>query len=266
MANPQGPSITRADEPIYVNYLPMHRAIRRASTVFAIVAMSALLAFAAAWSASRANPGPAIWDDGVARTFTGALITAPYPMLITTDEATGRPRAMLLVEVGKRGTQERFAALPSPAPAQTTLSGWVLSRDGRTMLELEPEQAQRTSTIAPAPIDGESVHHQIPDSASVRLRGQIVDAKCYLGAMKPGDGKSHKACATLCIRGGIPPVLICQTPGQPATSYVLQGPDGSLLPASVLHLIADPVEVTGEVSVIADIKFLTIKPDGVRRL
>ena len=54
----------------------------------------------------------------------------------------------------------------------------------------------------------------MPTSLGVAtLRGEIVDSKCYLGAMKPGDQKTHKACATLCIRGGIPPVLVERLPG-----------------------------------------------------
>jgi len=27
------------------------------------------------------------------------------------------------------------------------------------------------------------------------LRGEVIDPKCYIGAMKPGGGKTHKACA-----------------------------------------------------------------------
>ena len=39
---------------------------------------------------------------------------------------------------------------------------------------------------------------------NVTLKGEIIDPKCYLGAMKPGGGKTHKACAMRCIAGGIP--------------------------------------------------------------
>lgn len=84
--------------------------------------------------------------------------------------------------------------------------------------------------------------------------------------MKPGDGKMHKACATLCIRRGVLAVLICQATGEAPSSYVLQGTSGAPFPVSLHHLIADPVEITGEIFIIADVKFLTIKPDGVRRL
>jgi hypothetical protein len=68
--------------------------------------------------------------------------------------------------------------------------------------------------------------------------GEVVDAKCYLGAMKPGDGKSHKACATLCVTNGIPAMPVTAD-----SAYVIVAgwqPDHA-------KLIAEPVEVSATV-------------------
>ena len=54
---------------------------------------------------------------------------------------------------------------------------------------------------------------EIPSRAigEVTLVGEVVDPKCWLGDMKPGDGKAHAACARLCMEGGIPPMLRVRT-------------------------------------------------------
>jgi len=89
----------------------------------------------------------------------------------------------------------------------------------------------------------------------VTLRGEIVDAKCYLGAMKPGDGRTNKECATLCVRGGIPPMLVHQTAEGRLGYALVAGIDGRAVggvgePGGfLLPLIAEPVEVEGELEV-----------------
>ena len=47
----------------------------------------------------------------------------------------------------------------------------------------------------------------------VDLVGEILDSKCWFGAMRPSQGKPHKACASLCIRGGIPPAFFARADG-----------------------------------------------------
>ncbi|MDE0594963.1 MAG: hypothetical protein OSB65_06930 [Roseibacillus sp.] len=50
------------------------------------------------------------------------------------------------------------------------------------------------------------------------LKGEIMNAKCYLGGMNPGNLKAHRACAIHCIQGGIPLVLLLRDrAGGPAT-------------------------------------------------
>jgi hypothetical protein len=40
------------------------------------------------------------------------------------------------------------------------------------------------------------------------LRGEIVDTKCYLGVMTPGEDKVHRGCAVRCISRGVPPAFL----------------------------------------------------------
>ena len=55
----------------------------------------------------------------------------------------------------------------------------------------------------------------------VTIIGEIVDSKCYLGVMNPGRTKVHRDCATRCISGGIPPMLVTAD-----ATYLLVGTDG----------------------------------------
>jgi hypothetical protein len=48
----------------------------------------------------------------------------------------------------------------------------------------------------------------MPRGDDVTGCGEIVDSKCFLGVMNPGEGTVHCDCARVCLRGGIPPMLL----------------------------------------------------------
>ena len=84
------------------------------------------------------------------------------------------------------------------------------------------------------------------DSQEVTIRGEIVDSKCALGAMSPGDGKSHKICSIRCIRNGTPPLLKVRNRGGKGYRYYLltdQGKKGAN--ELVIPFIGEPVDVKG---------------------
>jgi hypothetical protein len=80
----------------------------------------------------------------------------------------------------------------------------------------------------------------------VRLRGEIVDSKCYLGVMNPGNGKVHRDCAARCISGGEPPALIARDAAGKAMVILLAGSDGRALNNELLSFVAEPVETQGQ--------------------
>jgi hypothetical protein len=98
------------------------------------------------------------------------------------------------------------------------------------------------------------------------LRGEIVDTKCYLGAMKPGAGRPHKECATLCISGGVPPCLLfCDEQGNARTALLLD-PSGGPLSPDAFPFIADPVEVVGDLEEQGGLLRLRVSPGNITRL
>lgn len=79
------------------------------------------------------------------------------------------------------------------------------------------------------------------------LHGEIIDPKCYFGAMNPGQGKPHLSCAARCISGGIMPVLKYEVNNQNKYA-VLVGLSGEKINIDVLNFIGVPVEIKGNLS------------------
>ena len=80
------------------------------------------------------------------------------------------------------------------------------------------------------------------------LVGEIVDSKCYLGNMNPGNSKVHRDCAVRCLSGGIPPVFATNDlNGSPAV-LLLTGPNQNRLPREAfLNRVAQPTQIHGRV-------------------
>jgi hypothetical protein len=82
---------------------------------------------------------------------------------------------------------------------------------------------------------------------AVDLTGEIVDSKCFLGVMVPGSGKTHKECASLCLRGGIPPALYVQDRAGQSSLLLLVGPTGMPMGASAVDAAGEPITLTGSI-------------------
>lgn len=256
-AAPSGASDPRPE--FYVPYLPVPARQRRFLRFLAPGVLWLFVGAAVLAAYSQSAPGPGVWETGVARTFQGTIHALPYPALFTNDRGDGTPGMLLLVEMGKHGGARRAASFDR---ASVDVSGWPVHREGRWMLELEPGEMgiQRSKRSRPG-----------PDLATralgeVTLRGEIVDSKCFLGAMKPGDGKTHKECATLCIMGGIPPVLVTRDAAGSPTFYLLLDEAGGPLSPDVYPLIADAVQVTGTLVRVGETLLLRARASEIRRL
>jgi hypothetical protein len=95
--------------------------------------------------------------------------------------------------------------------------------------------------------------------------GEIIDPKCYLGAMKPGGAKTHKGCAMLCISGGVPPMLVTRDAAGEETFILLTTADVAPANDLVLPFVGDRVAVTGRLERHGDLLFLRTAADGISR-
>ena len=239
--------------PMYVGYLETPARHRAFLKTLVPVLMLALIATPALIAASHRDPGAAVWDVASERSWTGTVVMDPYPMLVEPD-GTG----WLVVGMGKFAVHER---LESFSRRVCTLRGYRLNRGDRRMIELLPGDGAITSVSDAAPSLPEPGH----GPREITLVTEIVDGKCHLGAMKPGDGVTHRSCAILCIRGGLPPLLDAKIPGIDGTLPLLLV-DGSMMPPpSVLAMIGEPVEIRGELTMRHGIPVLSARRDDIRR-
>ena len=104
------------------------------------------------------------------------------------------------------------------------------------------------------------------DLGRVTLRGEIVDTKCYLGVMNPGEHKVHRDCAVRCISGGVPAAFIVRDASGDSRILLLAGEDGRALNREVLPFVAEPLEIPA--TLIRTGSMLTIKanPAQFRRI
>jgi hypothetical protein len=96
--------------------------------------------------------------------------------------------------------------------------------------------------LTPAALQAESFGDR-----PVKVRGEIVDSKCFLGVMVPGAGKTHKECASLCLRGGIPPALYVHDQSGHSSLLLLTGTTGEPIGAQALQVVGEAIDVTGTI-------------------
>lgn len=203
------------------------------------------------------SPFPAArFDFGDVRTFEGTISLDPQPVLLVSRPGEGAGQSpYLLVGPGKHGARDIVAAA---AGQQVSLQGTLIYRGDQTMLEVLPDSV---AVQGPGSSDGGSVSY-----GEQTLLGEIVDSKCFLGVMNPGNLKPHRACATRCISGGIPPILLVRQPDGTARHLLLVGAEGEAINADVLPYVAEPVQVTGQVEQRQDMWILRVDPTTIQRL
>ena len=195
---------------------------------------------------------------GQVTTLIGRVELNPYPTLVLDDMPTGRSRERtLLVAPGKHGA----AALVLPYDHQRVrLAGSLIRRGERRAIEISPGTIERaedqTSTFLAREID----------LGTVTLQGEVVDGKCYLGVMNPGEGPTHRDCAVRCIRGGLPPLFAVTTSDNNVLVFTLMSGARQPVNAQVASLVGRPIEITGRVLKTDGELMLLADPTGYRLL
>jgi hypothetical protein len=235
------------------------RVVRRAVLVLACVALAVPILVVV----GHTPLAPATFEFGVTRSFRGTIRETPVAALVVArqgDTGTGAhaTSSFLLVAPGKHGAAELVRGRDGQS---VELSGTLVYRDGRTMIEVQPDSIAATSA------GGDAVAAAATeDLGEVRLRGEIVDTKCHLGVMNPGDGKTHRQCAARCISGGVPPALRVHDASGATRLFLLVGPAGESVNHQLLPFVAEPVEIAGRAERRGDLLVLYAAPAAIRRL
>jgi hypothetical protein len=221
-------------EDFYVGY--QDRAPRRLARFLApwvTVLLTAAMGLAAVLAAIQKPPSPVVFEFGIVREFQGRIRERPYPMLEVDSRNAGG--AYMLVGEGKRGAADLTDGLDG---REVTIRGTLIYRGTHTIVEVhEPPVVLDLTPTAPM---------VARTQGSVELSGEIVDAKCHLGAMNPGSGATHRACAIRCLLGGVPPLLVVENAEGSGSVTVIAGPNGGPLDPTLLRSVGIPVRIRGQ--------------------
>jgi hypothetical protein len=235
----------------YVGYLPkaptaLARFVRKVIIALGLIAITAALVLVVG-QMPFANSA---FEYGKLRSFEGVVVTRPFPtLLVVRPGQTAQDykySRYLLVAPGKYGADDLVASFDGK---RVRLQGQLIYRGGGTMVEITPSSIAVTDT-APA------IQETTRDLGTVTVTGEIVDSKCYLGVMNPGQGKVHRDCAARCLSGGIPPIFVTTDGRQ---QFLLVGLDGLALGRDALReFIAEPITIRGDLLQLGDSRLLKI--------
>lgn len=188
--------------------------------------------------------------------FEGLLLTEPVPHIMVPTEDNNYSRYVL----SGRGKTAAKAEILEHTGQWVKLSGSPVNRNNATLIAAKSaEVIESPATKIVKPEAGKSL-------GKFSLTGEIIDSKCYLGTMKPGQTKTHRGCAIRCISGGVPPALITHNQQGDEIYLALVDSQGKAVNERILDLIADPVKINGEVVQYNNLFVLKADPDSYELL
>lgn len=230
-----------------INPPPMSPQLKRLVAIMTAVLI--VIAAFDAWLIARLQPsaGNGAKSDAPAE-FIGTLTRTPYPMLRV--DQSGRIKTYLLVADDKRGADAALGVTPD---GSVKLKGFLLERAGVAAIELMPDDTGFISESPEIPDPPRELH------GTESFEGEIVASKCWLGDMRPGEGHIHRGCASLCIRGGIPPLFVVRGGGDNPRVFLMTQSDGRAIdPEQILPYVADHIRLTGVVEKRGDLFVLKV--------
>ncbi len=201
------------------------------------------------------------WDYG-AQEVEGIIIGGPYPALWVTKgtEALPADQAILLNGNGKTGVQHRVNQYDGKA---VKVRGIIMERGSLRMLQLGGGKRglspNEEATDAPSPVPAAE------PLGRWRLSGEICDGRCVVGAMRPGEGLAHKACANLCISGGQPPIFVSTAPVAEETFFLMTEPGEKAVSDALLSNTAGLVTLEADLTRIGNLTVMTVDPESITR-
>lgn len=231
-----------SEKPFFVGYLPVPGGLRSFLILCSAIIVAAFAFGGYLMGATQDDPGPGAFRFDYGRqTVTGIVELTPYPVLHVT-QGNDRIKAgdsFLMTAGGKSGVDDRAKPLEGQL---AQVSGVVLERGDLYMLQLRGgRNGLRAADGTAPPITPEPLGRW-------KLAGEICDGKCLAGAMRPGRGLAHKACANLCLLGDVPPIFVSTQPVLGSEFLLITGPKGTRLPREAYDRVAQFIEVEGDIS------------------
>lgn len=250
----------RKDTPFFIGFLAIPKGLRAFLAASAVILVGVFAALGWAIGAAQDDPGDGAFRFDYGRqTVVGVVYTQPSPhaVIIQGNERIPAGHTLMFTAGGKFSVLARAQQVDGKL---ATLSGVLLKRGDLDMMQV------RGGKNGLAPAEGVVPTVKVEQLGRWKLAGEICDGKCLAGAMRPGRGIAHKACANLCLIGDIPPVFVSTQPVEGSEYLLVGGPDGGPMPKELLDLVASYIEVEADIERRGDLLIMKIDPATVRVL
>jgi hypothetical protein len=246
-----------SEKPFFVGYLPVPGPLRSFLLAVCVLLIAGFGAAGFLMGTAQDDPGPGAFRFDYGRqTVTGVVELTPYPVIHVTE---GNDRikpgdTFMMTAAGKSGVDDRAIPLSGKL---VQVSGVMLERGDLYMMQLRGG----TNGLQSASGDAPDIVPQ--PQGRWRLTGEICDGKCLAGAMRPGRGLAHKACANLCLLGDVPPIFVSTQPVLGEEYLLIAGPGGTRLPRAAYDYIAQFITAEGEITRHGDLLVWEIETDTI---
>ena len=249
--------MSQEDKPFFVGYLDIPGPLRR----FLLLACLAVVGIFVATglligSTQDEPPASGFRFDYGRQTVTGVIELTPYPLLrVTQGNDLIKPgKTLMLSGQGKSGVDAQAMGLEGQL---AEVSGIILQRGTIDMMQLAG--GRRGLKM----VEGDAPEMETEPLGRWKVAGEICDGKCLNGAMRPGRGLAHKACAALCLVGDVPPVFVSTQPIEGSDFMLITGPDGTTLPKAAYDHIGQFVSAEGDLERRGDLLVLKIDAESI---
>jgi len=242
--------MSNKNAPLFVGYLAVPGPLRRFLLLTGLLVIALFVGTGLLIGSTQDAPPPSGFRFDYGRqTVTGVVELTPYPILRVTEgnDLILPGKTLMLSGQGKSGVVTRAEGLDGQL---ATVSGVILQRGSIDMLQLRGGQQGLSA------IEGDAPAMETEQLGRWKVAGEICDGKCLYGAMRPGRGLAHKACANLCLIGDVPPVFVSTQEIEGADFMLITGPDGTRLPDEAYHYVGQFVTLEGDLERRGDVLLL----------
>jgi len=252
--------MSKEKAPFFVGYLGIPKALKGFLLKLSLLIFAGFAAGAVLAGATQDDPGKAGFRFDYGRqTLTGVLETKPYPLLYVT-QGNDRVKAGHTMMLTGQGKTKVMANLANFEGNEVKVSGVILKRGELDMLQVAGGKRG---------VENLATEGKIPEKEALgrwKLQGEICDGKCLAGAMSPGRGLAHKACANLCLLADIPPVFVSTNPVEGQEFLLVAGPDGGPYPRELYDYVGQFLELEAEIERRGDLLVLIVDPDKMKAI
>ena len=226
----------------YCGYLSIQPKLKKHCIIIVAILYSLGILYAGLWGLFQNNLEKATVQYATIVSYNGTIADFPYPHIIIHQDNT--VQRILLTASGKHGATNHIQAYKD---TYVSFQGYEIGRNNTVnMIEIIDSSIQKTVP---------KTQHPIVQTTPIFLKdvsviGEIVDSKCFYGAMNPNQFKVHKACAILCIKGGVPPILHTASPihheGAVIHQMILIDIENNPVNTRILDKIGIPLRIRGK--------------------